>query len=113
MDAETAHLLYGLGRAQTATLGRQGLAVASSNMRRAFEFYADTNDVERAISVAGHPIQELPGQQGGVELVARALQLVGSDSYEAGACGLDMSCSREWRKGIMKARLTPSTELWL
>ncbi|MCH8988136.1 MAG: AAA family ATPase [Chloroflexi bacterium] len=82
-DAEAAALLFGLGRAQAAT-GRQGLEVAHASLSRAFDFYAETNDVAHAVDVAAYPMPNLQGRQGGVELVARALRLVPPDSLEAG-----------------------------
>ena len=91
-DEDTAALLYGLGRAQSASLDRQDLDVAFSNMRRAFEFYADTNDVDKAVNVIAHSIHALPGRHGGVDLVARDLQLVPSDSHDA---------SRLWAKYVL------------
>jgi DNA-binding CsgD family transcriptional regulator len=83
-DAETAALLFGLGRAQAATLGRQRLDVAVATLRRAFDFYEGTNDIAHAVAVAEFPMQSLPGHRVAVELVARALELVPSDSPEAG-----------------------------
>jgi predicted ATPase len=83
-DSETAALLFGLGRAQAATLGRQQLDVAFASLSRAFDFYAETDDVARAVGVAVYPMQPLPGLRVAAELVARALQLVPRDSPEAG-----------------------------
>ena len=83
-DSETAALLFGLGRSQAATLGRQQLDVAFASLSRAFDFYAETDDVAYAVGVAVYPMQPLPGLRVAAELVARALQLVPSDSPEAG-----------------------------
>ncbi|MFQ6027721.1 MAG: LuxR C-terminal-related transcriptional regulator, partial [Dehalococcoidia bacterium] len=83
-DAAAAALLFGLGRAQAGTLGRQQLDVAFASLSRAFDFYAETNDIAHAVSVAGYPMQPLPGHRVAAELVARALQLVPPDSPEAG-----------------------------
>ena len=83
-DAEAAALLFGLGRAQAATLGRQQLNVASASLSRAFDFYAESNDVALAVGVAEYPMPSLPGNRVAVEIVARALQLVPPDSPEAG-----------------------------
>ena len=83
-DAEAAALMFGFGRAQAATLGRQGLDVAFESLSRAFDFYVETNDVAHAIEVAEYPMQVLPGYRGGVELMGRALQLVHPESPEAG-----------------------------
>ena len=83
-DADAASLLFGLGRAQAATLSRQELDVAVATLSRAFEFYAEANDVAQAVKVAAYPIQPLPGHRVAVDLVARALDLVSPDSPEAG-----------------------------
>ncbi|MCH7843198.1 MAG: AAA family ATPase [Chloroflexi bacterium] len=83
-DAEAAALLFGLGRAQAATLGRQQLDVAFASLNRAFDFYAETNDVGGAIGVAEYPMLSLPGYRSGGDLVARALQPLPKDSPEAG-----------------------------
>jgi DNA-binding CsgD family transcriptional regulator/tetratricopeptide (TPR) repeat protein len=83
-DAEAAALRFGLGRAQAATLGRQQLDVASASLGRAFDFYAETNDVARAGSVAGYLVPPRVGNRVSEGLVARALQLIPPDSVEAG-----------------------------
>ena len=83
-DAEAASLLFGLGRAQAAVLGRQGLDVAFTSLERAFKFYAGTNDVANVMRVADYPVQYLPGQRVFANLVAEAIELVPPDSTEAG-----------------------------
>ena len=84
-DAETAAALFGLGRAQAATLDRQQFVdVASVSLSRAFDFYAATNDIAHAASVAAYPLPTLPGHRVAGELVARALRLMPLDSPEAG-----------------------------
>jgi DNA-binding CsgD family transcriptional regulator len=83
-DAEMASALFGVGRAQAATLGRQQLDVAFSTMGRAFEIYAEVNDAAGAVDVAEYAMQQIPGQRGGVDIVDRALKLVAPDSHEAG-----------------------------
>ncbi|MEE8465077.1 MAG: AAA family ATPase, partial [Dehalococcoidia bacterium] len=83
-DADAAALLFGLGRAQAATLGRQRLDVAVATLSRAFDFYAETNDVAHAVAVAGYPLPSLPGRRVTVELLTRALQIAPPDSPEAG-----------------------------
>jgi DNA-binding CsgD family transcriptional regulator len=79
-DAETADLLFGLGRAQAATYQIQG---ALASLGRAFEYYASARDAERVMALAGHPYR------GSLtllmtELRHRALSLVPSDSHAAG-----------------------------
>jgi DNA-binding CsgD family transcriptional regulator len=83
-DPEAAGLLYGLGRTQAATLIRQDLDVAFASLQRAFDFYAATKDVARAVEFAGYPLPAFPGNHLAMKTVARALQLVPSDSPEAG-----------------------------
>ncbi len=83
-DPEAAALLYGLGRAQAATLMRHRLNVAYATMHRAFDFYAGTDDVANAVQVAGYPLYTFPGNRVAKESVARALQLAPPDSPEAG-----------------------------
>ena len=83
-DAEAAALLFGLGRAQAATLGRQKLDAAFATLSRAFDFYAETNDAAHAVGVAGYPIAPMVGHRIAVELVARALRLIPPESPEAG-----------------------------
>jgi DNA-binding CsgD family transcriptional regulator len=83
-DAEVAAAFFGLGRAQAATLSRANLAVAFASLSRAFDFYAGTNDVTRAVAVASYPMQHLPGLRITGDLVSRALKLIPPDSLEAG-----------------------------
>ena len=79
-DAEAAALLFGLGRAQAATLRRQNLDVAFASLSRAFDFYADSNEVTQAITVAEFPMQTIPGYQLAAKLFGRALRLIPPDS---------------------------------
>ena len=79
-DEETAGLLYGLGRAQLVTLQvEEGWA----NLTRAFNYYADVGDIPRVVDIADYPVTvSAPGNV--APLLARALELVPPDSYEAG-----------------------------
>ena len=83
-DADAAALLFGLARAQAATLRRHNLDVAFASLSRAFDFYAETDEVTQAITVAEFPMQTLPGHQLAAKLVGRALRLIPPDSPEAG-----------------------------
>ena len=83
-DAEAAALLFGLGRAQAATLGRHQLQVGLGSSSRAFEYYASENDLARAVEVAGYSMQHIPGHRIALDFVSRALALVPPDSPEAG-----------------------------
>ena len=80
MDAETAALLHGLGRTQLVMLQvDQGWA----NLTRAFDYYAEAGDIARVVDIADNQVTiSAPGQI--APLLARALELVPPDSYEAG-----------------------------
>jgi DNA-binding SARP family transcriptional activator len=85
-DDQAAEVLFGLGRAQLATHGHDQLGPAVASLRRAFDHYVETGDVDRAIAVASHP---LPlsfrfRYTDAAELIARALTLVSPESREAG-----------------------------
>ncbi|HEU0337290.1 MAG TPA: hypothetical protein VFR43_12080, partial [Gaiellaceae bacterium] len=85
-DDQAAEVLFGLGRAQLATHGHDQLGPAVASLRRAFDHYVETGDIDRAIAVASHP---LPlsfrfGYTDAAELIARALTLVSPGSCEAG-----------------------------
>jgi predicted ATPase len=84
-DAETAALLFGLGRAQVATLERHRLGEALANLNRAFDCYAEAGDVTRAVAVAEYTFPNFPGLETAMaQVIHRALKLVPTDSPEAG-----------------------------
>ena len=84
-DEEVAALLFGLARTQSSTLERHRLGEAFDNLRRAFEYYAETGNVALAVAAAEFPIAPLRNLIiGAAELMARALTLVPPDSHEAG-----------------------------
>ena len=56
-DARTAELLFGLGRAQLATLGHDQLGPAVTSLQRSFDCYVALGDTRRALSVASHPLR--------------------------------------------------------
>ena len=80
MAAETAALLHGLGRTQLIMLQvDEGWA----NLTRAFDYYAEVADIPRVVDIAELPVSiTAPGNI--APLLARALELVPPDSYEAG-----------------------------
>ncbi|MCI0902139.1 MAG: AAA family ATPase [Chloroflexi bacterium] len=84
-DAETAGLLYVLGRAQAATLQRLEMGQANLNLARAFDYYASVGDTARIVTIGELSLPQLSelGAQSG-RLVARALELVPKDSEAAG-----------------------------
>ena len=51
-DAETAAILFGLGRAQTAMLGVGHIEEGQASLNRAFDYCAEIGDVARALEVA-------------------------------------------------------------
>ena len=80
IDDETAALLDGLGRTQLAMLQvDEGWA----NLTRAFDHYAEVGDIPHAVAIANYPVSiTSPGTI--APLLARALEMVPPDSYEAG-----------------------------
>jgi tetratricopeptide (TPR) repeat protein len=85
MDANTAALLFGLGRAQAATWEMGQFREYVSNLRRAFDYYFEAGDVDRAVAVAEYPVRAALGVTvGSAELVSRALALVLPESHQEG-----------------------------
>ena len=85
MDAETADILFGVGRAQAATFDRPQRHEAVASLSRAFDYYAEAGDVPRAVAVAETPMFALAGEPtGSIQIISRALELVPPDSHEAG-----------------------------
>ena len=83
-DAETAQILFGIGRAQLATLPVHQWGDVTPNLRRAFDIYAESGDVARLVAVATHhPVTRGGLQTAATELIPRALKLVPADSHEA------------------------------
>ena len=83
-DEQAAALLFGLARAKSTTGVVQQVEEAFAALNRAFEYYADTGNVELAVAAAEFPIAPPPNRISGVGLIARALTLVPADSIEAG-----------------------------
>ncbi|MCI0800329.1 MAG: AAA family ATPase, partial [Chloroflexi bacterium] len=84
-DLQEADLLFGLVRAQVATLEFHELHEAVVTIGRAFEFYSESGEVDRAVAVAEVSFIGPPGHRTGVAgLLARALALVPPDSHPAG-----------------------------
>jgi len=84
-DSDTAWLLFGLGRAQAATVDGPSVQEAVHNLRRSFEYYAAAGEVQCAVNVAEYPLPVLPGYSTGMAgVITRALDLVPSDSHAAG-----------------------------
>ena len=84
-DEEAAALLFGLARAQSATVERHQLGEAFAALSRAFEYYAEAGNVAQMVAAAEFPIGTPSSQIPGVaQLMARTLTLVPADSPEAG-----------------------------
>ncbi|MCH7737298.1 MAG: AAA family ATPase [Chloroflexi bacterium] len=85
MDAESASLLFGLGRAQLAAFGRSQIPEALGNLDRAFDYFTASGDVERAVAVAEHPLPNIAALNTGAgKRISRALEMVPPDSLTAG-----------------------------
>ncbi len=84
-DAQTAALLFGLARAQMAMAESHDMSKTVDSLSRAFNYYADAGDVERAVEVAECQYTPVSGQSVGVaQLIVRALELVSPESRQAG-----------------------------
>jgi len=85
IDLDTAALLFGLGRAQAATLQFHEFKEAMGNIRRAFDYYVAAGDVRRCVAITEDlPLAGLGQHIGASGLIARALALVPTDSHEEG-----------------------------
>ena len=84
-DGDTAALQFGLARAQLATFGRRMFREPYQNIRRCFDYYVETGDVDMALMVAVHPIQRsIHYDIGRHNLLSEALLLVSPGSLHAG-----------------------------
>jgi DNA-binding CsgD family transcriptional regulator/tetratricopeptide (TPR) repeat protein len=85
-DADEAELLFGLAKAQSASLVTDQLVDAFNTLRRAFDYYAEAGEVALAVETAefpiGIPTARFRGGDG--QVIARALSLVRAGSHEAG-----------------------------
>ena len=85
VDAGTAAILFGLGRSRLATSGWREEREGLDSLERAFRFYAEAGDVDRAVAVAEYPVHQNPGvTTDTAELITRALEIVPPDSHQAG-----------------------------
>ena len=84
-DEEAAALLFGRARAMFSTAPRNEFPETVASLKRAFEYFVDAGEVDKAVSVAEYPIFSTPGQDTRISnLIARALDLVAPDSHSAG-----------------------------
>jgi tetratricopeptide (TPR) repeat protein len=87
MDDESAAILFGLARCELAVSERYDLNEAFGHMRRAFDYYAESGDEQRAVEIAVYPIPPLyvPNDYSAyLSLADRALAMVSPSSPEAG-----------------------------
>ena len=98
-DADTAALLFGLGRARVATLPRNQMQDAVDSLSRAFEYYETSGEVERAVATAEYPLSTPAGiTPKAAELITRALALAPEDSLTTGR----LLVRSAWDLGRMK-----------
>jgi ATP/maltotriose-dependent transcriptional regulator MalT len=85
-DGEAAALLLGLARAWAGTTDKgRRLQETVNILSRAFDFYAEAGEVDRAVAVAEYPLSTgYLGRDGHAQFLLRALQLVPPDSLAAG-----------------------------
>jgi len=84
-DGDTAALLFGLARAQIATLPRLEHHEPFQNLRLSFDYYVEAGDVDAALAVAEYPMPRAPHiDLGRNRLLSDALALVPPDSHHAG-----------------------------
>jgi DNA-binding NarL/FixJ family response regulator len=112
-DAETADLLFGLGRAQVATYQ---MPEALVSLGRAFEYYASAGDVEGVVALAYHPY---PGSLTRLmtQIHRRALSLLPSESHNAGRLlavyGLSLGAAGDYegaKQALLQARAIARSE---
>ena len=85
VDGQSAELLFGLGRAQVATLQAYEVGLAVESLKRAFDYYVEAGDLDRAVAVAESiPRPGVGFRTGAAGLIVRALTLVPPDSHEEG-----------------------------
>ena len=99
MDAETAAALFGLGRAQAATIERSQAQQAWDLIQRAFEYYVEAGDADLAVSVAQQVLGIAPFIKGRADVTARALELVPPDSLDAGHLLSEHGVALWWEEG--------------
>ena len=82
IDADAGAALFGIGRAQSALAHIEDAILSYT---KAFDYYLETNHVEKAVAIATSPLPIAAGRlSGALELCNRALELVDKTSLEAG-----------------------------
>ena len=84
VDVQVAALLFGLGRAQAATLQLHQMHEVYISLNRAFDCYLELGAIDDALAVAEYPVTNPPGRSGATRLIAHALALIPPESHQAG-----------------------------
>jgi tetratricopeptide (TPR) repeat protein len=82
-DSEAAQILYGLGRAQVATVERHEAQRPVDTLERSFQTFVETGDTSQAMEVAAYPMEAVSGITRMTHLREAGLKLIDSDSAEA------------------------------
>ena len=84
-DLATASLLFGLARAQAATLPRLQIIEVIGSLIRAFDIFSRANAVNNALTVAEYFVRPVPGTPTGIaNVIVQALEQAPPESAEAG-----------------------------
>ena len=83
-DAETAELLFMLARAELGGRELFDFGGVLDHLYRAFDYFDDARDAERAVEVAAHPLPPIFESNEVPERIARALTMVERDSRDHG-----------------------------
>ena len=83
-DGDSAAVLFGLGRAQAATIQRHQLDEVLSSLGGALDYYIEAGEIEEAVAVAEYPLPPVPSGAGVTDNIRRVLELVTPESHEAG-----------------------------
>ena len=83
-DEEAAALLSGLGSAQLGALDRSSSGREADSLSRAFDYYVNARDVDRAVTTALSALGTGSIPNAGRKFIETALTLVSSDSQDAG-----------------------------
>ncbi|MGI9658942.1 MAG: protein kinase domain-containing protein, partial [Gaiellaceae bacterium] len=99
IDEETAEILAGLARSEFATREMYELGETVARMSQAFEHFADSGELDRAMAVAAIPIPQLWTPMGIPEFVERALEIAPPDSVDTGR----LLVTSGWSRGMHAA----------
>ena len=108
VDAEAADLLFGLGRAQVATLEFSQMTQAVACLSRAFGYFQGAGDVDRAVATAEEypvfPVARVPEV---TALIEKAMELVPPDSHATGRLLTRYAVNLSVAKGQYEAAREP------